>query len=95
MSSPTDHMDRVAAKAARLVRAYHALQKDNDKLRQELEKKSAAEQVLREQSRQLEQQVQLLKAATGEMDEKGRRELQKQLNHYIREIDRCISLLGE
>lgn len=95
MSSPADHMDRVAAKAARLVRAYHALQKDNDKLRQELEKKSAAEQVLREQSRQLEQQVQLLKAATGEMDEKGRRELQKQLNHYIKEIDRCISLLGE
>jgi hypothetical protein len=29
------------------------------------------------------------------MDENGRKELQKQLNHYIREIDRCISLLGE
>jgi regulator of replication initiation timing len=95
MNAPTEHMDRVAAKAARLVRAYHALHKDNEKLRQELGKKSAAEQLLREQTRQLEQQVQLLKAATGDMDENGRKELQKQLNHYIREIDRCISLLGE
>lgn len=95
MSSPSEHMDRVAAKAAKLVRAYLALQKDHEKLRQELERKSEAEQAMREQARQLEIQVQLLKAASGNMDEAGRKELQKQLNQYIREIDRCISLLGE
>jgi hypothetical protein len=88
-------MDRVAAKAAKLVRAYLALQKDHEKLQQELERKSEAEQVMREQARQLEIQVQLLKAASGNMDDTGRKELQKQLNQYIREIDRCIALLGE
>jgi hypothetical protein len=88
-------MDRVAAKAAKLVRAYLALQKDHEKLQQELERKSEAEQVMREQARQLEIQVQLLKAASGNMDDTGRKELQKQLNQYIREIDRCIALLGD
>ncbi len=95
MSAPSEHMDRVAAKAAKLVRAYLALQKDHEKLQQELERKSEAEQVMREQARQLEIQVQLLKAASGNMDDTGRKELQKQLNQYIREIDRCIALLGE
>ena len=95
MGSTTEHIERVAAKAARLVKAYRTLEKDNERLRQELGKKSEAEQLLREQTRQLERQVQLLKAASGAMDEQGKKELQKQLNHYIREIDRCISLLGE
>ena len=95
MGSSTEHIERVTAKAARLVKAYKSLEKDNERLRQELGKKSEAEQLLREQTRQLERQVQLLKAASGVMDEQGKKELQKQLNHYIREIDRCISLLGE
>lgn len=95
MSSPSEHMDRVSAKAAKLVRAYLALQKDHEKLQQELERKSEAEQAMREQARQLDIQVQLLKAASGNMDDAGRKELQKQLNQYIREIDRCIALLGE
>jgi hypothetical protein len=95
MNSPSEHMDRVAAKAARLVRAYLALQKDHEKLQQELERKTEAEQAMREQARQLDIQVQLLKAASGNIDDSGRKELQKQLNQYIREIDRCIALLGE
>jgi hypothetical protein len=95
MGSATEHIERVSAKAARLVKAYSLLEKDNERLRQELGKKAEAERLLREQTRQLERQLQLLKAASGAMDELGKKELQKQLNHYIREIDRCISLLGE
>lgn len=95
MHAPTEHIDRVAAKAAKLVRAYAAQQKELEKLRQELARSTAAEQALREQARQLETQLGLLKASAGDLDEQGKKDLQKQLNHYIREIDRCIALLGE
>jgi hypothetical protein len=49
----------------------------------------------RERTQALEKQLQLLKAASGLADEKGRKEMEKRINHYIREIDRCITLLGE
>jgi len=69
--------------------------KENERLKAELEKKNEAEATLKEQSRLLEQQLNLLKASSGQLDEKAKKDLQKQLNHYIKEIDRCISLLGE
>jgi hypothetical protein len=37
----------------------------------------------------------MLKATSGQLDEQAKKDFQKQLNHYIKEIDRCISLLGE
>jgi hypothetical protein len=43
----------------------------------------------------LEQKVSLLKMATGQMLEADKKELEKRLNNYIREIDRCITMLGE
>jgi ribosome recycling factor len=58
-------------------------------------RKNESEQKMQDHARMLERQLQLLKAASGDMDDKGRKELQKQLNHYIKEIDRCITLLGE
>jgi hypothetical protein len=37
----------------------------------------------------------MLKASSGETDEQSRKEMERKLNLYIREIDRCIALLGD
>jgi chromosome segregation ATPase len=95
MIPTTEHIAKIGAKVARLIKAYQVVNRENERLKAELEKKSAAESALKEQSRLLEQQLNLLKASSGQMDEQAKKELQKQLNHYIKEIDRCISLLGE
>ena len=95
MVPTAEHIARVGAKVARLIKAYRSVTSENEKLKAELEKKTAAEARLKEQSLLLEQQLNILKASTGQLDEQGKKDLQKQLNHYIKEIGRCISLLGE
>lgn len=95
MIPTVEHIARLAAKVARLVKEFKSLEKDNDKLRQELQRKSAEEEILRDRCRVMEQQLNLLMATSGQSSDLSRRDLEKQLNHYIKEIDRCISLLGE
>jgi hypothetical protein len=43
----------------------------------------------------LEEKVAVLKSATGQLNEVDKKELEKRLNHYLKEIDRCITLLSE
>ena len=43
----------------------------------------------------LELKIAAFKTATGRLDDSEKKEIDKRLNHYIREIDRCIALLSE
>jgi hypothetical protein len=43
----------------------------------------------------LEQQVSILKFAAGEMSEKDKKEFEKKINLYLKEIDKCIAFLGQ
>jgi predicted nuclease with TOPRIM domain len=71
------------------------LLKENTKLREEVHQ---LQQNLEERStrlEQLQQQVEILKATKAAMSEGEKGALEKRLGQYIREIDRCIALLGE
>ena len=48
-----------------------------------------------EKIRQLEEQHHILKAAAGEMNPADKKAFEQAINRYIREIDKCISLLSE
>jgi len=95
MIPTVEHIARLASKVARLVKDFKSLEKENDKLKQELQQKSAEGDLLLDRCRVMEQQLNLLLATSGQSSIVSRRDLEKQLNHYIKEIDRCISLLGE
>jgi hypothetical protein len=95
MPTHIEKIDQIRVKAATLARQYKTLEAEHLKLRSEVEKREAMESQWRERTQALEKQLQLLKAASGLADDKGRKELEKRINHYIREIDRCITLLGE
>ena len=43
----------------------------------------------------LEQKVMVLKAGTGQLDDTEKKELDKKLHTYLKEIDRCITMLSE
>jgi hypothetical protein len=43
----------------------------------------------------MEQQLKEMKKSSYEKDENAVKNIEKQVNHYIREIDRCISLLSQ
>jgi hypothetical protein len=44
---------------------------------------------------ELQQQISILKLASGELNERDRKEFDKKINGYIREIDKCISFLSQ
>lgn len=95
MTPVADHIARLGSKVGKLIRAYRALEKEHEKARAELERRIAAEEQLRQKHAALEQQLALFKASSGVSDELSRKELERKLNHYIKEIDRCIALLGD
>ena len=95
MTTTTEHIERIRLKLQSLLKDHHALQKENEKLRSEISRKAGIELEMKEKTKQLEEQVNILKASTGQMDEASKKAFEKQLNHYIREIDRCIAMLSQ
>jgi predicted nuclease with TOPRIM domain len=63
------------------------LQKENALLQEELEKKKT-------QSAALHQTIDSLKINTLTLDQDSRKDLEKRINLYLKEIDKCLSLLN-
>jgi chromosome segregation ATPase len=95
MTPIADHIARINTKLSKLIRTYRALEKEHEKVKSELERRIAAEEELRGRYASMEQQLSMLKVSSGETDEHSRKELERKLSLYIREIDRCIALLGD
>lgn len=91
----TDQIKRVTEKLSLLLKKHDSLQKENDRLRAELVPAKEREIAFMEQIASLEQKVLVLKTSNGEMNETDKKELDKKLHGYLKEIDRCISMLSE
>src|ERR1700730_9559244 len=89
-----DHIKRINDKLQQLLKHYHSLQRENEKLKLELQVKKDHEQEFRQKAELLQQQVAIVKASSGQLDEASKKELEKRINQYIKEIDRCIAMLG-
>ncbi len=92
---PNDQLIRIQEKLQILLGSYEAVQRENDRLR-----KQAAEQSLRvaEQSEKiesLEKTISVLRTLSVKLDPNDKRELEKRLNQYLKDIDKCISMLSE
>lgn len=93
MSSIEARITRVNDKLQVLMKLYAALEKENEKLKQQLEQKTIQEKATAETIGQLQQQVEIASAVSGVPDEKNKTDLEKRLNAYVKEIDQCIALL--
>jgi len=95
MSDTQVNVERVQQKLQLLIRQLNALRKENDKLQKEAAQWKQQEVVHRENIRQLTRHVEVLKVTSGSLGEEDKKAMEKQINGYIREIDRCIALLTE
>lgn len=89
------HIDRIREKAQELFRRGQALQKEVERLTKENDLLRSQEATQMAQINQLRRQVDVLKMNVGSLNDQDKKALEKQLNQYIREIDRCIALLTE
>jgi regulator of replication initiation timing len=95
MSTTEQHLKRIQDKLQQLLKQHTALQKENSKLKEELSAAQAKIAVQHKSADELKQQVSILKVSAGDMSEADKKEFEKRINGYLKEIDRCIDLLGE
>ena len=95
MSEVDVHIKRIQEKLQQLIKQHHELQKENSQLKRELEKSAKQSSQHLQTIETLKQQVEVLKISSGNWDEHDRKEFEKRINHYIKEIDKCIALFSE
>ncbi len=78
-----------------LLRALGRLQKENERLKSDLEQAKQKELTAKQNIEELQQQSSILKLASGEMSDKDKKNFEKKINQYIKEIDKCIAFLSQ
>jgi chromosome segregation ATPase len=89
------HIERINNKLSQLLKQHEILQKENSKLKVDLKKLQTEHDSKSVHIDQLQEQAQILKLSKSEMGEADKKTFEKRLNQYIKEIDRCITLLNE
>lgn len=82
-------------KLQQFLKQYNRLQKENERLKEEIQQCRMKEAELGNRLEEMGQQISILKLGGGEMADKDKKEFEKKINHYIKEIDRCISYLSQ
>ncbi len=95
MSDLEKYIKRINDKLQQLLRNYQQLQKDNQRQSLLIEELSKTKEKNVQQIKTLQEQVEILKAATGQMNDTDKKAFEKHINQYIKEIDKCIGILSE
>jgi chromosome segregation ATPase len=82
-------------KLQQLLKQHNRLKKENERLRAELEAQKQKEQEMQQTVQDLHQQIAILKVASGEMSQKDKKDFERKINQYVREIDKCIAFLSQ
>lgn len=95
MTDLEQQVKRIQDKLQQMLKQSAAVQKEKEKLEKDLEKIKDQNTQYMHTIDKLKEQVGVLKAGNGEMNELDKKEFEKRINNYIKEIDRCIALLSE
>ena len=95
MSEAEVRIRRIQEKVGLLLKQSQELRRENKTLKSELEKAAKEATRQHDQVAALKQQVEVLKIGSGSWDDNDKKAFEKRINQYIREIDKCIVLLGE
>jgi chromosome segregation ATPase len=94
VSKSEQHIKRIQDKLQQLLKQYTSLQKENLVLKEELGMRNQEVLLHQKNADELKQQVSVLKLNAGELTDADKKEFERKINFYIKEIDRCIALLG-
>ena len=90
-----DTVRRIQDKLQQVIKQAVTWRKENEKLRHELQEIKAATKQKDELIRILELRIGVLKATKSEMPDADKKELEKKINQYIREVDKCLAMLND
>ncbi|MDQ3552522.1 MAG: hypothetical protein M3413_13470 [Bacteroidota bacterium] len=82
-------------KLQQLLKQHHKLKRENEQLKKDLQEQKDSELQAQQKMEYLQQQISILKLAGGDMNEADKKEFEKKINNYIKEIDKCIAFLSQ
>ena len=95
MDAMQHQLKRMTDKLQQAVQRYQLLQKEHEQLNKEVQLLREKEKARQIRMDELEMKVTALQTVTGQLSEPEKKEVEKRINRYIREIDRCIALMSE
>ena len=95
MNTLETNIKRTTDKLQVLLKQHQQIVKENEQLTLQITLLKSNKVNDLNQIAQLEQQVSILKFAVGNMDDIGKKLFEKNINQYIKDIDKCIGLLSE
>ncbi|RYY50112.1 MAG: hypothetical protein EOO06_04900 [Chitinophagaceae bacterium] len=95
MDQVNNQIIAVHTKLQQLLKQYDALLKENERQQQLIEALQKEKTDNKELVETLHQQNLVLKASVTDMDPAEKKELEQKINLYIKNIDKCISLLSQ
>jgi len=81
-------------KLQQLLRQQVLLQKENTRLKKDLEKANLLVDEKQQSMQALQQQVDVVKLSSGNLTEAEKNALSKRIDTYLKEIDKCLALLN-
>ena len=95
MSTIETHIKIINEKLQQLLKKNTFLQKQNEALKAEHNVLKEKEKGYKASIEAISQKVNILQAASGNMSEQEQKEFEKRIDGYIKEIDKCISILND
>jgi regulator of replication initiation timing len=94
MTDPVQQIKNIQDKLQQLLKQQALLQKENQRLKKELEKAGTLTEEKEQAMHSLQQQVDVLKMGSGNLSETEKNALGKRIDGYLKEIDKCLALLN-
>jgi len=95
MSSLEMHIKIVNEKLQQLLKKNTSFQKQNEMLNAEINVLKEKEKDYKTTIEAISQKANILQAASGNMSEQEQKEFEKRIDGYVKEIDKCISILSD
>jgi chromosome segregation ATPase len=95
MSEVQEHIISIESKLNLLLAKWKSVKKENEKLRKDLEERSNDLEEHKQKLQQMTLKVEFNNAQSSVASKESKASLEKKINEYIKEIDRCIALLGD
>ena len=90
-----DILKRIQNKLQQVMEQAVIWRKENEKLRHELQELKADNKQKDELIQTLELRIDVLKTTKSEMPDTDKKDLEKKISQYIREVDKCLALLND
>jgi chromosome segregation ATPase len=88
------YIKSIQLKTAALVKEHQQLKAQYKQALEQVNTAANNTQKMQEQILQLQQEQLILKASLNTLNEADKKQLEKQINSYIKNIDKCITLLS-